>query len=77
MPGDHYYDLDPEGGGEWASVGSGLLGRARDAVLEARARLQELEAGSGPVAPHTPKALELLAAALAEIDAAVEESARG
>jgi hypothetical protein len=74
MPGDHYYDLDPEDQVRVSIVDYGL-GKARDAVLEARSRLQELHASSGAVGSHTPKALELLGAVLEEIDAALAASA--
>lgn len=71
MPGDHYYDRDSQRHLGPASETAEGLRRARDAAEEAAARLRELQASTGANDPHTPKALDLLATVLAEIDAAL------
>jgi hypothetical protein len=69
MPGDHYYDLDSQPDQAPASISAGLE-QARRSTWEARARVRELIL-IGAEGPHAAKALELLDAAVAEIDSAI------
>jgi hypothetical protein len=76
MPGDHYYDRDGQQDLGPASMAVDLLKRARAAADEAKTLLRDVQITSGAGGAHTPKAVELLTAAVTEVDAAIALQAK-